>query len=317
MEKNRVLWMGLALALLLNAPSVFAQLKYTVSQDLAVIKIPGVQKKLRILHISDSHITFPGEKDKEFESYSNRMAKAYMDEVDYRTKKPLTGAEAFSKLMDKAVEQKIDLIALTGDIINYPSEHAVNFVLGELKRTGIPFVYVSGNHDWHFEGMKGSDFELRQTWRERFLKSLYEGNDYDCSARMMNGIDIIAIDNSTYQITAKQLEFYRREKAKGLPMVLLMHIPVYMETNDECCMGWPRWGAATDHLYQLERREQWSEKGNSRETLDFCNEIQSTKNVVVLAGHVHHNAVSAENDMLQIISDISRRAYARVIELIP
>jgi hypothetical protein len=32
---------------------------------------------------------------------------------------------------------------------------------------------------------------------------------------------------------------------------------------------------------------------------------------------VHHNAVSAENDMLQIISDISRRAYARVIELIP
>lgn len=317
MKRNRILLTGLMVVLMIDTPTVFAQLKYSVKQDSAIVEMPGVQKKLRILHITDSHITYPGENDKKFESYSNRMSKAYLNEVDYQTKKPITGAEAFSKLMDKAVKQKIDLIALTGDILNYPSEHAVNFLLGELKRTGIPFVYVAGNHDWHFEGMKGSDLDLRETWREKILKPLYAGNDYDCSARIMNGVDIVAIDNSIYQITAKQLNFYRREKAKGLPIVLLMHIPVYTDTNNECCMGWPQWGAAADDIYQIERREQWSKKGNSQETLDFCDEIRSTKNVVVLAGHVHYDTISAEKDMLQIISDISRRAYARIIELIP
>jgi len=316
MNKKLKLLTGVWLMLLSVSPA-FAQLHYSVNKNLAVIRVPGADSTLRILHISDSHITFPDERDKKYEVYSKRMASAYLNEVDAQTGTSVMGAEAFAKLMDKAVAQKVDLIALTGDIVNYPSEHAVDFVMKQLERTHTPFVYVSGNHDWHLEGMPGSDFEQREIWRPKMLKSLYQGNDYDCSARVIKGVDVVAIDNSFYQVSAKQLEFYRKEKTKGLPIVLLMHIPVYTEYGDKSSMGYPKWGAAVDDSYQLERRERWSEKGNSQETLDFCNEIRSTQNVIVLAGHVHHDEVDAEGGMLQIISDISRRAYARIIEIRP
>ena len=55
-----------------------------------------------------------------------------------------------------AKKEEADLIALVGDIFSFPSELAIEWVISKLKEIDIPYVYVSGNHDWHYEGMKGS-----------------------------------------------------------------------------------------------------------------------------------------------------------------
>ena len=57
--------------------------------------------------------------------------------------------------------------------LQFPSEESVSFVKGVLDSSTIPYLYSSGNHDWHFEGLPGSSDDLRAEWREKSLLPLY------------------------------------------------------------------------------------------------------------------------------------------------
>eukprot|EP00913_Durusdinium_trenchii_P002744 g2538.t1 len=47
--------------------------------------------------------------------------------------------------------QQVDLVTLGGDLVNFPSLQSVEKMLTELTRLQVPFLYTSGNHDWHLE----------------------------------------------------------------------------------------------------------------------------------------------------------------------
>ena len=97
---------------------------------------------------------------------------------------------------------------MVGDIFSFPSELAIEWVLSKLDETGIPYVYVAGNHDWHYEGMSGNLDLLRNTWINKRLLPLYQGNNPLMAAYDIKGIRFLAIDNSTYEINKDQLEFF-------------------------------------------------------------------------------------------------------------
>ena len=43
----------------------------------------------------------------------------------------------------------------------------------------------------------------------------------------VKGVRFLAIDNSTYEINEKQLTFFNNQAKTGLPLVLMVHIPMY------------------------------------------------------------------------------------------
>ena len=230
-----------------------------------------------------------------------RLHDAYVSDKHYQTGQPLTSLESFENLLTTAKEKKIDLIFLTGDIINYPSETAVRAVLERLETTGIPFLYTAGNHDWYYEGMEGSADFLRETWVEQRLKPLYRAADPMCSATLFHGVNMVCIDDSTYRITERQLEFYRKQKSKPEPLVLLMHIPLYMPTLSFGSCGHPEWGEATDRNYIIERRERWPTEGCGKATLDFVQEVFSTPNLIgIFTGHYHGSQVIVSGGGVQL-----------------
>ena len=112
------------------------------------------------------------------------------------------------------------------------------------------------------EGLEGSSDALRSEWRERSLRSLYGGRDPDMWCEdTPSGLRFIAIDNSTYQITAEQLQFFKEHAEGEHPFVLLVHIPLYLEELQEALHGTEhasvravslcgdeRWGAETDKV---------------------------------------------------------------------
>jgi UDP-2,3-diacylglucosamine pyrophosphatase LpxH len=263
------------------------------SNDTATIRVDGLKKPVVVLHITDSHISIGEQGADQYRQYIARMDDAYgKARPHYRTKKTALPAEHFRELMAFARQCNVDLIALTGDIVNNPSQASVQYVCQALKDTGIRNLYISGNHDWHYEGMVGTDEALRETWIKERLLPLYTGRDPLYSAVQLGGINFVAIDNSTYQVDAEQLAFYEQQVAGGLPTVLLIHIPIWLPQNagkhvSEC--GDPRWGWDTDSNYKIERRERWSKSGNSQSTMDFVNRVKNTGNLIaVLAGHLHH-----------------------------
>lgn len=245
------------------------------------IAVPGLREPLTVLHITDAHVSVVDPAEAPYHEYSARMDNAYSDHDP---------AAHFTNLMAMAVERRVDLIVLTGDIINNPSRSSVAFVREAIQSTGIRTLYIAGNHDWHYEGMDGAPDTLRETWTRESLAPLYDGENPLCYAHQLDGVNFVVIDNSTYQVNDAQLAFYEQEVARGLPVVLLMHIPIYAAARSKSVStcGDPRWGWATDKNYAIERRRRWSKRGNLPSTVTFVERVKRTKNLVaVLAGHIH------------------------------
>jgi 3',5'-cyclic AMP phosphodiesterase CpdA len=280
------------------APTPFARgqsplaVRHRSTDDTATIQVPGLDKPVVVLHISDSHVTVPSGKEADYREHAARMDAAFAKErPHYQTGESALPAVHFRKLTELAKAKKVDAIVLTGDIVNNPSQPSVEYVHQLLAETGVPYLYVSGNHDWHYEGLPGSDNALRETWIERRLRPLYAGRNPLCYAVPIDGINFVAIDDSTYQVDDRQLAFFEQELAKGLPTVLLLHIPVWTEKDAGKSVGScgdPRWGWDSDGGYQVERRERWSQNGNLKSTTAFVDRVKTAGNLIaVLAGHTH------------------------------
>ncbi|MDP6042154.1 MAG: metallophosphoesterase, partial [Candidatus Latescibacteria bacterium] len=208
--------------------------------------------------------------------------------------------ESFAKQIQLAQQKNVDLLALTGDQVNYPSPTSIAFVAEEVKKSGLPHIYTAGNHDWHYEGMEGSSDQLRETWQEK-LSPLYEGHNPSHTAIELNGLCFVTIDNATYQVNETQLAFYREQISRNLPTILLMHIPLSLPSlrnpGDPIGFGNPAWGWDRDKNYEIERRQRWPKSGNQPSTFTFYDTVCNTPNLIaVLCGHTHRNQVTPIND---------------------
>lgn len=279
--------------------------------------IRGLKAPFTILQISDTHISCDAEPDKAYEEYSGRMGRAFPTVVHYKTKEKVAPLEGFAAMMELAKEAEVDFMALTGDIINYPSATAVREVLNLVKATNIPYVYTAGNHDWHYEGMAGSADQLRAEWAEKRLKPLYDGNPLFASS-IRNGVNVVTIDNSTYQVNEEQFAFYKKQRARPEPVALFVHIPLYMPNLKTGSCGHPEWGAAVDKGFEIERRERWPASGNKSSTEAFLKEVMRTEKLIgIFAGHYHRSATMSYKDQHQYISGAGFNGQYRLIRFSP
>jgi predicted phosphodiesterase len=265
---------------------------------------PLISRPLRVLMLADTHLFLDDVRGIPFRSFSGRMAGAYNRPLHFLTGQATHPQECFEASLRQAQQIKADLVAIVGDLFSFPSEAAIEWVLDRLRLAGLPYVYVAGNHDWHYEGMEGSIESLRATWIQKRLLPLYQGRDPMASSVEVQGVRFVSIDNSDYQITPAQLRFWRAEVRRGQPMVLFVHIPLYAPGRSVgfgC--GHPDWGASSDKGYELERRPRWPEGGHSRATLAFHREVFSAKTLLgVCAGHVHKPALDVIQGVPQLVT---------------
>ena len=154
----------------------------------------------KVFHITDTHLSLDDARGVPFQEFSKRMAAAYKSNTHFETGETCSAEDSFERTLDTAKKENVDFLAFTGDIFSFPSEAAVEWARKKLDETGIPFAYVAGNHDWHYEGMKGSAQELRATWTMEHLAPMYQGNSPLYAAYDLNGMRFVCIDNSTYEI---------------------------------------------------------------------------------------------------------------------
>jgi predicted phosphodiesterase len=275
-----------------------------------------VSKEQRLMIISDTHLWGDDERGKPFRKYSSRMAGAYNETKHFQSGDLTNPEECFVNTLQIAEDNETDLIAIIGDLLSFPSEAAVEWVLEKLDGIDIPHIFVAGNHDWHYEGMEGTLDDLRETWIQERLLPVYGGRNPMMTSYDLGDVRIMALDNSTYEITDKQLEFFRKHKETGKPLILCMHIPLYAPGRSVLYgCGHPEWGADSDRNYELEGRERWPEEGHSDTTFTFYNEVVNTPQLLaVFAGHAHRDTLELMNGTPQIVvDDNASGAYADVI----
>eukprot|EP00928_Gymnodinium_smaydae_P035767 TRINITY_DN25111_c0_g1_i1.p2 TRINITY_DN25111_c0_g1~~TRINITY_DN25111_c0_g1_i1.p2 ORF type:complete len:685 (+),score=138.48 TRINITY_DN25111_c0_g1_i1:65-2119(+) len=240
--------------------------EWTILDATLHLRLPASYKvpaSFRVLHVTDSHLS-EGPLDAGEKRFAARMHGAFVESGSLMNGSAIQPIAAFRESLDLAREAPFDLVALTGDLVNFPQEASVTRVrrlldsslrLPEADVDGddapgqqasttqnsqarVPYVYCAGNHDWFYEGSNGTQSELWRQWRHRGLRPLYEGSaawrapgaaaagSYDYGAVEMDGLLIVTIDNALYQITAEQLAFFQRQILRWLPTVLLLHVPL-------------------------------------------------------------------------------------------
>ena len=239
--------------------------------------LPG-GPQVKFLILGDAHCKFDDDRGIPYQKYTDRMKRC--------------SPHMFSLVEEaiaKAENENYDAILMLGDFLSFPSIAGVEKFAEIFQRSKIPCLYTSGNHDWHFEGMLGSEQELRKKWTQELLAPLYGGRNPLMYKEMFKGIKIIMLDNSIYEILPEQLEFLQQELSDNIPTFIGCHIPLYVPGREiffGC--GHPSWKAENDPFWEIERREKWPVTGHSETTLKFHKTVMETPNVLgIFAGHIH------------------------------
>lgn len=290
---------------------------HTCTDHEATIGVEGLSRSVQMLHLTDVHLLHYDERDADHADACRDFCERFANNECDRSGRSYAPDKAFERVMCEAATMNLDLLALTGDIVHYPSLAAIEHLTAIVNDLGVPAMYTCGNHDVHFTD-EPVNHERRQAWLSRF-KSLHgERSDYE--VREIANMRFVAVDSFDCQISAQQLAFFEQQLAADVPVVVLTHIPVSLPTlrartiqemDAPVLMGDPDWSVAS--------RDEWQITEDTPETLEFVRLITQTPNVVAcFCGHIHfahHDAMGPR--AVQYVGKPGFRGGRRLVEFKP
>ena len=250
----------------------------------------GASKPFGAMHVSDTHIVRADRRDdaRKINLAANRTFSTWGEHY-----------------LDAAIAQaksRGDLLLHTGDMIDFVS--AANLDLAEGRFAGNDWFVSGGNHEFSkYVGEAKEDAAYKQDSYARVQDSY--PNDLTFATRVVNGVNFVSLDDVYYNVTEQQHARFAAEVAKGMPIVLLCHVPFYGPkiydfvmgaTNNKCAYVT---GAPDELVATYEKGktypagEEWRHRAvqqkADRPTKDFIAWLKEQKLLkAILCGHLHY-----------------------------
>ena len=253
----------------------------------------GASVPARVLHIADTHLVRADLRDGERKVRLSRERSPIFPQAE----------ETLANAMALAAAEKLPILH-AGDLIDFVSVANLEAVR-QFTDTCDCFL-AAGNHEFSlYVGEAVED----AAYRNQSLGAVQDvfRNDIRASARVIGGVNFVALDNGYYLFEQEQLAFLKAEVARGLPVVLLLHTPLYeprlyerMMQNGTCAylVAVPEAGMQG---YSAHRYAQQRADVVTLETVEYIHRTASIK--AILAGHLHFNYEGVVGDRIpQIIT---------------
>ena len=180
----------------------------------------GAERPFKAVHVSDTHIV----RADATESDSRKV------QLAARRYPSMAYGEHYLAEAVLAARRDNALLLHTGDMIDFVSGANLNLV-ERYFGSGDWFV-SSGNHE--FSKYVGEACEDAAYKADSFAYvSAHYPNDLTFASRVVNGVNFIAVDDVYYNFTEAQLVLLQKEVEKGLPIVLMCHVPLYTPRHYE------------------------------------------------------------------------------------
>ena len=291
------------------------RITHSWSDTTATIRVEGLRRTVRVLHVTDSHICLIDQRNAEYleknTQYRDKFAKYRMDAAGNPTHTEAT----FPETLLHPDHGAVDLLALTGDIVHFPAAASLEAATAAIGKLGAPFFYTSGNHDWCFTGVQCTDENRALYWES--LRPLTRGEPA-FALRDIHGVRFIAVDNSNYQIDADQLERTRAALDAGLPSVVMIHIPISLPSlRPEAIKRGSAPILINDPDWDLPSRNKWGTRADDQTTGEFVRLLTQSRNLAaVLCGHIHFpHADSLSSRAMQYVGKPGYEGGFRMIEI--
>lgn len=262
--------------------------KYNLELSSVTIDLDTVDSEYKFLYLSDNQANFDDREDLGW--FGSSQSRVFADENG------TPSADNFDYFISYANEAEVDAVLFGGDIIDFASEQNLMTLSKKLDELKVPYIYTYGNHDSYLPWENRFDDTNRQ-----FLH-LFKDNDCEFQCMELDGVSIVSIRNyqadGTANISKEALEQFKEVYEKDLPIVLMLHVPVFTD----CSHGLVK--AATDGKGDLFRSYDAGDFGTvyqsrlmgyncgyelTEETKAFLDLIEDKNSPVqlVLAGHLH------------------------------
>ncbi|MCQ2770260.1 MAG: metallophosphoesterase [Clostridia bacterium] len=237
----------------------------------------GLEKEVKFIHVSDTHIFECDERDNERKNtLPGKRAKFFPQAL-----------ENYQEILDVAKETNLPVMH-TGDLIDFVS--IKNLDLAKNFANSCDLFMASGNHEFsQYVGEAWEDAEYRNQSLDKVQACFNNNIRFD--SKVINGVNFVVIDNSYYLYDEEQYIALKKEAEKQLPIILLMHCPLHeqnlydiMMSKSDCAylVGTP------ENLlkrYDEKRQRQQKPDDITLKTIDFINNCQLIKAMFV--GHNH------------------------------
>ena len=258
--------------------------------SLRSVRIPvGIEKPFSALHVSDSHLTFADTRD------------------DERKWKLAAGRQRAFQRAEHYLDEAINFanrhempILHTGDLIDFVSEANLDMVAAHFQQAD--WFVCAGNHEFsQYVGEALEDEAYRAVSYDKVQAAF--PNDITCASRVINGLNLVSLDNGYYQVNERQFRFVEEQVKKGLPIVLMVHVPFYtpehcafqLKNNKGLCayMAGVPLEITSTYAPNFKGTEQWRNRGvqqrATKTTLEFVDWLRKQPLLKgILAGHCHH-----------------------------
>ena len=244
----------------------------------------GLPKPIRLLHISDTHLSYADERDDERKRVLAEQRRVCFEGTD---------SGRCMRYLDEAishVKANCDLLLHTGDLIDFVSYR--NLDLAREKLADVPNFVATGNHE--FSLYVGEAFEdTAYKMQSMPLVQPAFGNDLLFASRRIGGVNLVAVDDSYYHFNSDQLKQLNSEVEKGDPILLLLHTPLHtdelfheaMESHHQECAYLA--GTPEEKLQRYAPDRQIQQRPTP-ETLEFIEYVRQCPAIrAILAGHLH------------------------------
>ena len=237
----------------------------------------GVKESFLVLHMSDTHLALADGRDNE---KKNELAR--------KRASRFPTALADLEYAECCVKEKNLPLIHTGDLIDFTSE--ANFERGRefIKNTGC--LLTVGNHEFsQYVGEAKEDDAYKAQSAPRVFDMT--ARDAFFTSRIIGGVNFVAADDSYYAFDALQLAQLKTGAAKGLPIVLLIHNPLFedklyevMMNRDECAYL----TAVPEQKMRTYPENRYLQQLADEATLEFVSYVASQPLIrLILTGHIH------------------------------
>jgi 3',5'-cyclic AMP phosphodiesterase CpdA len=265
----------------------------------------GLDTPVRVLHFSDTHLTRADLRDDD--------RKVELADARYQCFPHAEEVLQFASANAKAMELPI---VHTGDLCDFVSHANIEFARAFTDEHDV--FMVAGNHE--FSLYVGEAWE-DEAYRNQSLAAVQSAhkNNIRMDFRVIGGVNFVALDNGYYLFDAEQLAFLKAQVQRGLPIVLMCHVPLYdpdlydyeLKRSPGCAYlcGVPE--EKMSHYDEYRFRQQKADE-MTLETLRYIAEEPLVK--AVLTGHLHMNYEASYADRMPQI--FTGDCAVRVIEFI-
>lgn len=282
------------------------------------IRLPGLKREYHFYHITDAHITHAGADDSEAEKMMME------NDITKFTSDPrfVMPQDAWKALMEHIKEDPdTDALMITGDMFSFFNLNTHRMICNMLAECPIEILYTPGNHEFcnpvdvaHTPTLQAlvnpTDPELDiHTVYHKFYDS-FMGGDADFWVRDYEEFLVVGLNNEDHDITPSQMERFKEQAARNLPILLMMHVGVRSDEYIEVIKA--NW-VGLNMYFLFENNDSPMNKAFS----DFIRSPESNV-AAIIAGHVHaaHAGEYAPGKMQYIAAPLYEK-YVRKISVVP